>query len=123
MKKRGANKIGKGNEILLEIVFFTLAVILTIYFWESIGLLTLLLLVLWVIAINLWHSKKDIVVFVVAAILGPIAEIFIINFGGAWYYSKPLFLGIPLWLPFLWGFSGLLLYRLANTLYDSRIGR
>ena len=118
IKKRGLEK-----ELVLEVLFFIIAVVLTIFFWQNVILLTFLLFFLWIIAILLWHSERDIVVFVVSAIIGPIAEISIINLGGAWYYSKPSFFGIPLWLPFLWGFSGLLLYRIADVFYEWKNNR
>ena len=60
----------------------------------------------------LWHQKEDIYCFVIAMILCPVGEIIFIHFG-AYVYSNPSFLGIPIWLIPLYGLVVLLVRRLA----------
>lgn len=51
-------------------------------------------------------SKRSLVVYLVGFIFGPIAESVTIH-AGAWQYAQPDFLGIPIWLPFLWANAAL----------------
>ena len=60
----------------------------------------------------LWHTKKDVIIYFIGFLLGPITEIFAIYFG-AWEYSRPTFL-IPLWLPLLWGMATLSMMKLTE---------
>ena len=48
-----------------------------------------------------------------AAVIGPAAEI-AISATGAFDYSHPDFAGIPMWLPALWAYGGLLIRRLLG---------
>jgi hypothetical protein len=61
-----------------------------------------------------WYSRGNLIFYFVAFVLGPLGEIFAVH-GGAWTYSKPLFL-IPIWLPFLWGIAALVFKKVAETL-------
>jgi len=51
----------------------------------------------------------------VAAIAGPVAEA-LIHATGAFHYTEPDFLGIPVWLPALWANGGLAIRRLFGPL-------
>jgi hypothetical protein len=46
-----------------------------------------------------WHSRSDLMFYVVAFVLGPLGEIVAVS-SGAWEYARPSYL-IPMWLPFL----------------------
>ena len=76
------------------------------YFMIVISLFTISLIML---AID-W-SIKYLILFIAIMISGPIAESVAIYFG-LWNYSSPFFLGIPIWLPFVWGNAGLYIIRL-----------
>jgi hypothetical protein len=41
------------------------------------------------------------------AVMGAYAESMIIQGGGAWYYASPQLVGIPIWLPGIWGLCGI----------------
>lgn len=104
------------RHLVLELGLFVLTFSLISYFYHSNLLLTLILLFTGGIGIFFWHTKKDITLFVVSAILGPLAEIVCIKFG-VWTYSKPVFLGIPPWLPIAWGEAVVFFYKLSNFVY------
>lgn len=88
--------------------------IASIYLFYTLNILaTAIILVLCAVALGLWHTKQDIVFFVVGAILGPLGEIICI-YGGAWTYTNPTFLGIPVWLPLAWGLITMALKRIAE---------
>ena len=61
-----------------------------------------------------WNKRTLLLYFLVFA-SGPLAESVAIYFG-AWDYTRPVFLGIPLWLPFVWGNSSLYIIRLKAVI-------
>lgn len=84
---------------------------------------TLLLLVILacmhVGTLYLLRSKRYLAIYAAASVLGPAAEAISI-YAGAWSYSDPSFLGIPLWLPLVWGSAGVLFMKLSETLHAAR---
>lgn len=67
-------------------------------------------------------SAKNAVYYLLVFISGPLAESVAIHFG-AWSYAQPVFIGIPLWLPFAWGNAGLYVLRLKSfidSVFSSR---
>lgn len=62
----------------------------------------------------LLHKKMAyLYVFAITAFFGPLAEAVAIYFG-AWTYAIPQFIGIPVWLPVLWGLAGVFIVRVLN---------
>ena len=102
------------KDLFFECIVFCVSVATIIIFFNKNVLLSLLLIILWVIGIKFWHKKQDIYFYVIGAIIGPTAEIVSVYFG-VWQYTNPSFLGIPLWLPFAWGFAVVLTKRIAET--------
>ena len=51
-------------------------------------------------------TGPSLVVYAVGFVFGPTAEVLGIH-AGAWRYSTGDFLGIPIWLPFVWGNAAL----------------
>ena len=76
-------------------------------------LLSTVLLVVAVAVMALWR-RKSLVVYIVGAVAGPVAEMFGVR-AGAWKYTAPAFLGIPVWLPFAWGYAVVLVIWIAET--------
>jgi len=87
----------------------TLAV--TAYTWQNILLTIVLLSVFGLVTLFVERSKSAVIMYFTAFILGPLAEVWLIH-AGAWEYTQPTLLGIPLWLPFLWGNASLTLNRI-----------
>ena len=106
-------KEGK-KEIKYEIIAYVIAIAIVSFFWVNNVVTFLLLLMLWIIAAKVWHEKQDISLFIMSAIGGSIGEIICIYFG-VWTYNNASFLGIPLWLPLLLGFSSVMIKRVAHT--------
>jgi len=68
-----------------------------------------------VLAASFWRRSPVIILYLIGAILGPLGEMIGVR-SGAWQYSSPTFLGIPLWLPFAWGAMTLLLRAVSDTI-------
>ena len=58
-------------------------------------------------------NLKHLIYYVAVFISGPLAESLAIHFG-AWTYTQPIFIGVPIWLPFVWGNAGLYVLRLKS---------
>jgi hypothetical protein len=102
------------KELIFEIVLFSVGIAAISLFYKNNILLTFLLIVAWLVGIKFWHKKHDVYFFISGAIIGPVGEIICIYFG-VWQYTNPTFLGIPLWLPFAWGFATMLIKRIGET--------
>lgn len=85
--------------------------LLTVFLWQQPALLAVSLFAVSMAMILLENHRSALIIYIVAFFFGPFAEILVIYFG-AWHYSSPHFLGVPFWLPFLWGNTALFLNRL-----------
>ena len=87
-------------------------------FWKAPALL---LLVLAAIAASMifigGERKRDLALFVLVSVWGAFSEAIAIHYG-AWSYPEPSFLGIPLWLPFVWGIAGIFIKRLYQAIRE-----
>ncbi len=63
-----------------------------------------------------WRYTK---VFFFCAVVGSISEIVAIA-TGAWQYANPQLLGIPIWLPLVWGSAAVLFIQLSEQLSGSK---
>jgi len=78
-------------------------------------LLTAWEILLGAFGLSIWRKDEDLAFFAVGAVFGPLGEMICIRFG-VWAYANPTALGIPLWLPFAWGFASLLIRRTSGTM-------
>lgn len=62
------------------------------------------------------EDKNIIFIYALCFVVGPLMEVIVINIGGAWSYTEPHLVGIPFWLPFLWGNAGLFINRINLSL-------
>ena len=76
-------------------------------------------IILFISLVKLWLDKDAIVYYVLAAVSGPLVEIVCIYFG-IWSYTLPQFLGIPIWLPLVWGLFGLFLKKFQDAYVEFR---
>lgn len=63
-------------------------------------------------------KKISIWIYFITFVFGPFSEIIAMR-SGAWYYSNPYVLSIPLWLPFVWANTGLFIINTADYLRDN----
>ncbi|MBM4296389.1 MAG: DUF2878 family protein [Deltaproteobacteria bacterium] len=96
-------------------VFGLVALISVCSFWRRPILLTAILSVLSCVVLLGRRNRQDSKIFLTCGVLGAIAEVFVVAFG-AWSYSAPQVLGIPYWLPLIWGLSALFIRNLEQRL-------
>jgi uncharacterized membrane protein YoaT (DUF817 family) len=59
-------------------------------------------------------TRPSLVVYAVGFVFGPTAEVLGIH-AGAWSYSTNDLLGIPIWLPFVWGNAALFIQNTGEV--------
>lgn len=105
--------------MMFYVVIFLACIILIISFFMDVIALTLLLFILLIISLRFDYRKGDAYYVIIAAILGPVGEIICIYFG-VWRYANPTLLGIPLWLPVLWGATPLAIIKISRIIKELR---
>ena len=95
------------TELLTEFLAFSLLTASVALLWRN-------NLLLFAVALALWHDRLSVSFFLTIATLGTLAEAVFVRLG-IWRYANPTLLGIPLWCPVAFGTTGLLGARLAST--------
>jgi uncharacterized membrane protein YoaT (DUF817 family) len=86
---------------------------LTSLLWRYPVALIALLLVTAAAIYRIRPNATTVVVYATAFVFGPAAEAVSIT-TGAWEYDSSNFLGVPIWLPFVWGNAGLFILNMAE---------
>ena len=101
------------RKALINAALALTTLLLTSVLWRTPVALTALLIVTGVAIYALRPSRTSACVYVVGFVFGPLAEGVSIS-TGAWEYASPTFLGIPVWLPFVWGIAALFIQNSAD---------
>ncbi len=101
------------TKALLNAMLALATLLLTSVLWRHPLALTALLVATGVAIYALRPSRTSACVYAVGFVFGPLAEGFSIH-TGAWEYASPSVLGIPLWLPFVWGIAALFIQNSAD---------
>ena len=117
-KRKTYGKITKEwKNIIFNIAFSVVAILIVILFYDQILLTAILEGVLGVIGLLKWKSKITLSIFVLGGIWGTLVEMLIIYISGAWTYKIPSILNIiPLWLIFIWANISAYLYETGKEL-------
>ena len=108
------------KNIAFSVIFALVCLISVCFFWRETFLLTMILLIISGIGLYKWRNKETIVLFAISGILGIITESTAVYFG-AWAYASPDFVGIPYWLPVLWGNASMFIYQIAIEIRNLRL--
>ncbi len=92
------------RKILIVLVFVVAGIILILAFWRTPWLLAMLLGLTSYLKHRLSPVRNELLMFVVAAMLGTVMESILIE-RGVWSYGQPGILSFPIWLPFAWGLA------------------
>ena len=101
------------QKALINAVLALATLLLTSVLWRTPVALTALLIATGVAIYALRPSRTSAFVYLMGFLFGPLAEAVSIR-TGAWEYASPTFLGIPLWLPFVWGIAALFIQNTAD---------
>lgn len=94
-----------------------LSLVVVAFFWDRPLLATGLMIIVSILMLLVRRSKEDLLLYFFCALAGALSEAFGIAFG-AWTYAFPNLIGIPYWLPFLWGIAGLFVKRIEEEIHD-----
>ena len=86
--------------------------------WARPGILFLACFAITGIMLIRWHTRTDLAVYLVVALLGTLADLLAVS-RGAWAYGTAE-KSVPSWLPLLWGIVGLLIKRISKGLARAR---
>lgn len=84
-------------------------------FWQSPLWLTLILIIISATMIAIGKNKKDLYLYIICFFAGPLSEAIAISFG-IWAYTSPNIIGIPIWLPFVWGNAAVFIKRIYRLI-------
>ena len=86
-----------------------LAILLaTSFFWNQSLIVAVILIVLSILMFLVEPKGGNAILYFFGFIFGPVSEAIAIHFG-AWNYTFPLIVGIPIWLPLVWGIADFIL--------------
>ena len=109
------------KEIFLHAVTGLLALVclaVVSVFWKAPALLLFVLAAIAASMIFIGEERKrDLVLFLLVSVWGAFSEAIAIHYG-AWSYPEPSIIGIPLWLPFVWGIAGIFIKRLYQAIRE-----
>ena len=104
--------VKKRKDIIFNLAFAVLTVLIAIFFYKNILLAALLLIIVSLVGLLKWKSRMTLIIFTAGAILGPIAEIVAVHYG-VWSYSLINFFNIPSWLIPVWGNAAVFVYHIS----------
>lgn len=107
------------NGLAFRLSAFLATLIALAFLWESPFVLAALVVAMFIICDRLWHAPNDYALYALGAFLGTVTEIILIS-RGAWSYAQPTAFGVPIWLPFTWGFAIVLIVKLAEAVAGPR---
>jgi len=104
----------KNKSLLMSIsAFTTLAVVILFYKYTFLCLLLMIAVSGFMVFID--SNKKTFKFFILVGLSGALAESVAIYFG-AWQYQNDFIIGVPLYLPFVWGNAGIFIKYVANKI-------
>lgn len=105
------------KEFFLGIGIFLSSLLVISFFYKNNLMLTVLVIIITLTYFKFLYKNHDIFLFLTGTAIGVCGEIVFIHFG-AWQYTNPSFLGVPLWLPFAWGFTVMVIRNIAESLAE-----
>ena len=110
----------KKGFLVFEFIFLLLNVFIIVVFYKNILLTTISLLIVAIIGLTTWKSKRTLMIFIFAGIGGTLVEMIAIHFG-VWKYTITNFFNVPFWLFIIWGNAAALIYQVAKKIKEERM--
>lgn len=104
-------------KIFLETVPILIGVVLTYFFWKNNFLLTVLFAALLAATLKIKYYPGDLFALLYGSAIGFALEVFQTSVAKFHSFSNPDFLGIPVWMPFVWGYGFMLMKRIGIIIY------
>src|SRR5436309_11436522 len=110
-------RVAQPQEITLPFVIYIwvtglLSLALVCLFWPFPWLLLVLLSLDAGLMLSARKNVADLILIAFCGALGAVAEAFGIG-SGAWSYALPMAMGVPIWLPTIWGIAALFIKEIG----------
>ena len=124
-KSKLSKKIKKEWEnLLFNLIFVILAIVIIILFNSNTTLTTILEMILGIVGLIKWKSKRTLAIFIVAGIFGTIAEMIVIYTSQTWIYAFPTFMQlVPIWLFAVWANAGAFIYETSKEIHKLGVNK
>ncbi len=113
-------RIWRNREMLsVKILFGILCGVIVVYYLITVSLIMRTIAIVYtafmIPAVIFWHGERDILIFLIGAVLGTLGEYICMKLG-FWHYHYPVFrsIGLPISLPLAWGLSSVITGRIAG---------
>lgn len=106
----------KFSKIFLETLPIVLGIFLSYLLWQNTVLLFLVYLTFTLGLIYLHKDKTEFIIFAYGILIGILVEVVGTKVSGYQSFTKPDFLGIPIWLPIVWGYGFIAMKRIGAIL-------
>ena len=103
------------KDILIGFAVLILEILLLYYLWKNNIVLTFLLILISVIVLVKFTSKKEKIFYLFGLIFLQIFDLTLVP-RGVWGYGNTSFLGIPIWLPFTYGLGTVMVVKIGNAI-------
>lgn len=103
--------------ICIETIPLLIAAGITYFLWENNALLTVIYLAFIGVLFLIKYQPGDLFAFCYGAVLGFTIEVFEINITRIHTFAHADFLGMPMWMPIVWGFGLMLMKRIGIIIY------
>ncbi len=105
-------------KISLETMPILIGVVFTYFFWKSNILLTVLFVAMLAAILAIKRYPGDLFVLIYGSALGFFLEVFQTSIAKFHNFANPDFLGLPVWMPLVWGYGFMLMKRIGIIIYE-----
>lgn len=110
------------KKVLVKIAIETFPIlfgaVVTYFLWGNNFLLALIFLAATAVILKLKYYPGDLFAFSYGALLGFGIEVFQTSIAKFHTFSNPDILGIPIWMPLVWGYGFMLMKRIGILIYE-----
>lgn len=106
----------KYKKLFIETIPIVAGIPVSYFFWQNTLVLSLIYLAASLLLIYLHKDRTEFMIFLYGALIGSIVEVIGVNISGYQSFSKPDILGIPIWLPIVWGYGFVAIKRIGSAI-------
>lgn len=99
--------------MFLEILSIPLILIFIYFFWPKNILLSILFGLVILGLLSKKYNQRELMLVLIGLVAGAAIELIAVRIGFESYH-KPTFGGIPLWLPLMWAYASLIIWRVGK---------
>ena len=111
--------MNKPQKVIIETIQILVGILLSYFFWKNNFLLCGIYIALAGILIYLHKDKTELAIFIYGIIIGTLVETVGTKISGYQSFAQPDFSGIPVWLPFAWGYGFIAMKRIGFAIKNA----